>query len=173
MSETPQEQLKLTDVLESMRQAGTEAAEGGADPSALFGPLQDRMRGMLQEIEDVQSATYEGFSGLLDEGDEAEIADDERERQRRVLAEISGRGKLLRIDIGPYAMRDMDAEELSRACVEALMAARQKMAATLTSRITEITGFEIPSGDQEVTATEPVAPKDIMRKAKEAAGWNG
>lgn len=108
----------------------------------------EELRAQLAEI---AGQTYIGAAGP--EGDD-----------ERVLAEVDGNAQVVRIEISPYAMRDLDARELSVACTEALAAARARLAAEFEQRL-PATAAGAQAGAQ---AVPPLPDLDeIMRHAKE------
>lgn len=95
----------------------------------------------LATLRAIQSQNYRGAAGPE--------SDDER-----VVAEINGKGALVSMEISPLAMRDMDAGELSRACTEALDAARAALSAELQERVTGLIDTDIGSSTPIVDVAE-------------------
>jgi DNA-binding protein YbaB len=122
----------------------------GDDPREILRPLHERISAMTQRFAELQSQTFEG---MVDDDD-------------RVIAVVDGRGKLVRIQISPYAMRDLDAAELSAACTNAIVAARTNAAQSLGESLKALTGFDLEN------APPPADPRQIWQEARRASGWN-
>lgn len=66
-----------------------------------------------------------------------------------VTAEVSTGGALQSVSVSAYAMRDLDAEALGRACRDAILAARAEAGSRLSARLRDELGasFDAPSPD--------------------------
>lgn len=146
--QTPEadEDQDLASYVEELRRT----ARPGDDPRQILGPLHERISAMTRQLAELQSQTFEGT-----------VDDDDR-----VVAVVDGRGKLLRMQISPYAMRDLDAAALSRACTEAVAAARIAAAASMGEALKRLAGFDLEN------APPPADPRQIWREARKAGGWN-
>jgi DNA-binding protein YbaB len=133
----------LTSIIEFVRGA----ARSGADPVEVFTPLQERLAALRPAFESFESQTYEGTA-----------ADGE------IVAEVDGRGILLRIDIGPFAMRDLTATEIAGACADAIGVARSSLVEFMKSVRSEL-------ADSEAEDERFDDPKEILRQAMEVSGW--
>lgn len=101
---------------------------GRLSPDEIRAQLQERVNKITGGILEVRSGTYRGS-----------VDDDEH-----VVAEVNGTGKLVNLEISPYAMRDMDAAELGRACGEAIAAARKALSDELRGALARVTGQTPP-----------------------------
>ncbi|MEU1243058.1 YbaB/EbfC family nucleoid-associated protein [Micromonospora parva] len=57
-----------------------------------------------------------------------------------VTARVTGDGEVAEVYISPQAIRDLDADGIGNACVEAVREAQTRLAALLSERLREITG---------------------------------
>src|SRR5690606_17668615 len=73
----------------------------------------------------------------------------------QVIAKVSGSGRLLKLDIKPRAMRDLDHVAMAEAAMEAIAAARQASAELLTDALKELTG---PAGKAMTAVDDPLEP---------------
>lgn len=112
-------------------------------PEEIRAQVQERVDEITGGLLSVQSETYRGSAG-----------DDDQ-----VVAEVNGNGKLVNVEISPYAMRDLDAAELSRACVDAIAAARKTLNTELRAALVRVTGQEPPE--------ELPDPEEALREAEE------
>lgn len=112
-------------------------------PEEIRTQVQERVDKVTGGLLSVQSETYRGSAGEDDQ----------------VVAEVNGNGKLVRVEISPYAMRDMDAVELSRACVDAIEVARKSLNTEMRAALVRITGQEPPE--------ELPDPEEALREAEE------
>lgn len=144
----------MSEMMDAVRELTARAKAGnGDDVRDEIGRLQDRIQSWTDELAAVQSGSYEGKAA----GDQ-------------VVAEVDGHGGLMRLEIGPYAMRDLDAGELGQACTAAISAARITLSEALLAHVA--TEKAESAGSVEPGRTEPADPREIWRQAKEAAGWN-
>lgn len=131
--------------LDSVRQS----LQAQTDPGGPLRRLHERLQAMTARFGEVQSRT---FQGLAADG--------------QITAEVDGRGKVLHLDISPHAIRDLRADDIGPACVEAIRAARHALSEELSAELRETADFDL-------TTAEPVSdPVEIWRRAKEASGWN-
>jgi DNA-binding protein YbaB len=114
-----------------------------------------KLADLRAQLAEIAGQTYPGFAGPE--------ADDER-----VVAEVDGNGQLVRVEISPYGMRDLDAKELSVACTEAIAAARERLAAEFEQRLPTVAQEAARTAEQAGQAPPPAPDLDeIMRHAKE------
>ncbi|MBM7789701.1 YbaB/EbfC family nucleoid-associated protein [Tenggerimyces flavus] len=135
----------LTSYVEELRRT----ARPGGDPRQLLGPLHERISAMTRQLAELQTQAFEG-----------RVDDDDR-----VVAVVDGRGTLLRMRVSPFAMRDLDAAELSRACTEALAAARINAAESMGEALKRLTGFDLVNAP-------PLPDPGQIWQARKASGWN-
>jgi hypothetical protein len=83
-----------------------------------------------------------------------------------VVAVVDGRGKLLRMQISPYAMRGLAAGELGRACTDAIAAARAAAATAMSDALKRLTGID-PD-----TAEAPKDLRQVWKQAGRATRWS-
>jgi DNA-binding protein YbaB len=141
----------MSEIEDALRELTAKAKAGdGDDLQATVGRLRDQMESWTEGLAAVQSGRYEG-----------KAADDQ------VVAEVDGHGGVARLEIGPYAMRDLDAGGLAEACTEAIGAARTALSEALMAHVSTVRG-----GAAAAIPPERTDPREIWRKAKEAAGWN-
>ncbi|WP_444948430.1 YbaB/EbfC family nucleoid-associated protein [Micromonospora ureilytica] len=57
-----------------------------------------------------------------------------------VTVRVTGDGEVAEVYLSPQAIRDLDADDLGNACVEAVREAQTQLAAQLSERLREITG---------------------------------
>lgn len=107
-------------------------ASGGSD-----------LRGMIREAEDLVGV----FAGALRELDEQKLTG--ADATGRVVATVSGSGRLLHVRIDPRAMRDLDHVAVGRAIREAVGAAREAMAECLSEAMGALGGLSQPGPDHD------------------------
>ncbi|NYF54456.1 YbaB/EbfC family nucleoid-associated protein [Micromonospora purpureochromogenes] len=81
-----------------------------------------------------------------------------------VTARVNGDGEVADIYISPYAMRDLDADQLGEACLRAVREAQSRLGVLLTERIREITGND----DIDRQADPRAALDEFVRRTREA-----
>lgn len=122
-------------IAEHLRAMATQQPGRNGEPpelEELRASTEAELAEQLAAMETIRSRNYRGAAGPE--------FDDER-----VMAEIDGNGTLVSMEISPFAMRDMDAAELSRACTEALDAARAALSAQLQELVTGSNATDLAS----------------------------
>jgi DNA-binding protein YbaB len=117
------------------------------NPEAALRRMQDSMSQVQDRIEQVRTAkaTATDPSGT-------------------VSATVTGEGKLLQVEIGGKALRDLPGAELGTACVAAIRAARIQMAEELRKQLTELVGRPM---------MDPTALPSVTDAMRQAAGKGG
>ncbi|WP_326819968.1 YbaB/EbfC family nucleoid-associated protein [Streptosporangium sp. NBC_01756] len=105
------------------------------------------LHGMIREVGSLVDAFAEALGEL--DGQKVTGADG----TGRVVATVSGSGRLLHVRIDPRAMRDLDHVALGRAVQEAVGAARGAMAESLSEAMGALGGLSQPGSDHD-----PLAP---------------
>jgi len=113
----------------------TETGEG--DLSALLRESDRWIVDLARTLQEVGEETVEGMDS-----------------SGQVVAKVSGSGRLLKLDIKPRAVRDMDHVAMAEAAMEAIAAARQASAERLADALKELTG---PAGTA-ASAADPLEP---------------
>ncbi|GLZ60136.1 MULTISPECIES: YbaB/EbfC family nucleoid-associated protein [Micromonospora] len=81
-----------------------------------------------------------------------------------VTVRVSGDGEVAEVYLSPQAIRDLDADALGNACVEAVREAQTRLAAVLGERLREITGND--GVDQSVSLRQALDEfRDAARRA--------
>lgn len=147
-------------MLQSARQA---AAANGTDIEA--------MRARSEEISQQLAALRERtFNGLPDEEDD-DSGERHTDRTATVIAEVDGRGRLLTVDISPFAMRDLETDELTAAIVEAIKLARTQASEQMREVFAELTPKLTDMPEAPPVSHADVA--EVLAEAKEvAARWS-
>lgn len=108
------------------------------------------------------------FTGVPDDEDPGgdDSAESQFDRGVRVIAEVDGRGRLLRVEISPFAMRDLDTDDLAAACTEAIRLARTEAAAEMEAAMAE---FRPPVRGPELPSFGPEDFDEVVDAAKEVS----
>jgi len=152
---------------DALLQSARRASAGIAGTEQGVEAMRARSEQIRAKLAELHEQTFNGLPDEDNEEDGADVLGKRREREPNVVAEVDGRGRLLKVDISALAMRDLDPDELSEAIVEAIALARKQAAERMREVFAELT----PNGG-DLPTPPPFSLADIdtmMAQTKEVA----
>lgn len=114
--------------------AASEQVDVQRDPEQ----LRAQSAGLTAKLSELAGRTFTGIPD--DEEDDRARGDSEArfDREVRVVAEVDGRGRLVNLEISPFAMRELETDDLATACTEAIRRARVEAAEQIEAVLAEL-----------------------------------
>ncbi|MEH1059057.1 YbaB/EbfC family nucleoid-associated protein [Micromonospora sp. CPCC 206171] len=135
--------------------ADAEAIAAAADEARRQGYTDPSLRAVRERVDGLAAR----IAALREESVEATDA------TGTVTARVTGDGEVAEVYLSPQAVRDLDADQLGAACLEAVRQAQTRLSTTLTDRIRKITGND--------GVDQPPAPRQALDEFRRGTGAVG